>query len=470
MYRIFFKTISFLLLLVYFTFLGCKNELDYDLASSFVGISSDSILFDTIISPKRSQTYKLMIYNKQDIDVEIPKIYLEKGNISLYKLNVNGIAASEVKNIALRKNDSLFVFVEIASDNSQAHESVYEDNIIIQTLAGVQKVNLTSFIENANYHYPSGDDYELEITTDQVWNASKSHVIYKTVRFTNNSKLTVLEGTKIYFHENSNLVFDSGAELIVNGSVAKKVIFRSDQHTFPYELLPDQWNSIEIKKNSSAKIENAIIIGGKTGLRTNEANITLTNVQLYNHSLHGIFSTNSTIVGKNVVINNCGNLALRILQGGDYQFYHSTFANFWKFTASSSTASVYISNRFFIDDIFDNKPLTRCFFGNCIIDGATKKSLYIDENFDQTIPFEYNFDNNLIKNTSNPSEVTLNPFITNSIVNGKSDFTETSYDKNNLRLNTSSDAINKGKLEYTNFMPTNIEGSTRNSPANLGAY
>ncbi len=465
------QNISVILFSSFFIFYACRKDLDYIQASSAVGLSLDSILFDTVLTSSYTQTYKLIVFNKENKDIEINKIYLEKGKASLFKINVNGIPKNEVNKVALRKNDSLYIFIQLATTNDLPHQSIYKDKIIIETLSGLQKVPLISFIEKATYHYPPAGQKELLITSDQIWDSISVHVIYGLVKFTNNSKLNILDGTKVYFHENSDLIFGSGSKFNVNGTVLNKVIFRSDKHSPPYDALPNQWNTITLESGSEADIRNAIIIGGKTGLRINEAIANLTNVQIYNQTLRGIFATNATILAKNLVINNCGDASLRIEKGGDYQFYHSTFANYWNLYSDFSPISVVLSNRYTNPlGIIDNKPLSKCMFGNCIIEGNAKNSLYTDKEYDRSLSFNYAFDNNLIKYEENFSDIINNPNFSNTFLNNKSFFKDTSLSINNLRLNIGSEAINKGIAIYTSLVNKSIEGVVRNSPANLGAY
>ncbi|WP_435523987.1 hypothetical protein [Chryseobacterium indoltheticum] len=54
------------------------------------------------------------VFNNEDKDVMIPRINLEKGAASLYKINVDGKTGHDFQNVPLRKNDSLYIFVEIA--------------------------------------------------------------------------------------------------------------------------------------------------------------------------------------------------------------------------------------------------------------------------------------------------------------------------------------------------------------------
>ena len=61
------------------------------------------------------------MYKRQDEDkdVMIPKISLEKGAASLYRINVDGKAGTDFNNIPLRKKDSLYTV-------SYTHLDVYK--------------------------------------------------------------------------------------------------------------------------------------------------------------------------------------------------------------------------------------------------------------------------------------------------------------------------------------------------------
>jgi hypothetical protein len=53
------------------------------------------------------------VYNNEDKDVLIPRVNLEKGAASLYRINVDGKPGYDFKNVPLRKKDSLYIFVEM---------------------------------------------------------------------------------------------------------------------------------------------------------------------------------------------------------------------------------------------------------------------------------------------------------------------------------------------------------------------
>src|SRR5690554_5689461 len=107
-------TVSVLLVII-IGISSCRDDFDFDLASDELGFSTDTVSLDTIFNHTNSQTYKLTVHNRQKDDVEIPRIYLARGENSFYKLNVDGMSGYYFENIPVRAKDSIFIFVEIAA-------------------------------------------------------------------------------------------------------------------------------------------------------------------------------------------------------------------------------------------------------------------------------------------------------------------------------------------------------------------
>src|SRR5690606_21232459 len=103
----------------------------------------------------------------------------------------------------------------------------------------------------------------------------------------------------------------------------------------------------------------------------------------------GILARTGNRIGRNVVVNNCGEASFAGTFGGSYDFTHCTFANYWP-----------IPNQYcIILDDYDGDPtyaLTKADFKNCIVYGSPNLSLSINK--EGTDPnFNFNFENCLIK-------------------------------------------------------------------------
>ena len=100
-----------------------RDEISFDTPSQKLRFSEDTLVLDTVYNQVRSETYAVKIYNDENKDISIPKIYIEGGANSQYRLNVDGKPGIDFTNVSLRKKDSLYIFVEIAP-NSNATEAV----------------------------------------------------------------------------------------------------------------------------------------------------------------------------------------------------------------------------------------------------------------------------------------------------------------------------------------------------------
>ena len=414
------KKLSFLLfisLLVLIIF-SCRDDYNYDPASKPLRFSKDTVMLDTVFSTVRSETYVLKVYNQQNDDVVIPGIYLEKGSSSQFKINVDGFEgnssnANNFQNIPLRSKDSLYIFIEIAPKGISTSEALADEDLIFNTIGNTQKVKLLSLIEDAEFYFSKSGT--KEISHDLFWNSSKSKVIYGTLKLTNNANLSVSEGTKIYLHKNASILIDSGSVLTLNGSLHKEGIIRGARHESRYDSL---------------------------------------------------YSIGGNVEGKNIALNNCGTSDLIALYGGNYDFTHCTFANYWNLNAGVGYA-VYLSNSHQKSGKLQYKQLNAS-FKNCILWVNNYNSLYIDNN--PNAPFFYSFDTNLIKNNSNSIHVDTDNNFIHTILNKDPLFYKTGYSECLLSLTEDSPALGKGNLTYALSVPLDINGLPRTSAPALGAY
>ncbi len=117
----------------------------------------------------------------------------------------------------------------------------------------------------------------------------------------------------------------------------------------------------------------------------------------------------------------------------------------------------------------ETRNLTQATFNNCIIYGSYSNELNLDKNDAAT--FNYQFNNCLLKidtDNSNPLYNTVaNPsYYNNIILNQNPRFLDIA--KNKLNINNTSPAFAKGNPAYS--ITLDINGKTRTSPPDLGAY
>ena len=439
-------------------FQSCREDFDYDPISSDLNYSKDTVSVDTVYNFSKSETYVLKVYNPDNDDRVIPKIYLTRGESSFFKINVDGKPGSTFENVPIRKKDSLFIFVEVNAKDAPINP-LYDDEINFETTSSTKKIKLLSWIEKAKIHTKNAT------ISSENWNVNEAQVIDGNLTVTND--LTISKGTKVYFKKSASLTIANNAKLTINGVLNEEVKFRSARHDNKYDSIPDQWNKIELSPNSTSKINYAKIIGADTGLHVNNAKLDIRNTKIVNNQSYGILATNAQITGYNLVMNNSNLASLAIELGGSYEFYQSTFANYFNFSTSAGPAySLYLSN---LDNNKNTKALTKATFGNCIFyNERTPNAIVFDKN--DAVQFNYLFDTNIIHNadTSKLNVTTATGFLNNITLDPL--FENTNYDANKLWVKEKSPAKKAGKLSFAQQFPLDYNGNQRGTTPTIGAF
>ena len=136
--------------------------------------------------------------------------------------------------------------------------------------------------------------------------------------------------------------------------------------------IPGQWGTIWLQEGSTNNLfDHVTIKNGTIGIRSDgndgDLTTTITNTQLYNHAVNGIFAFNGNIEGKNIVVGNCGQASVSLALGGTYDFQHCTFTNYWN-SSFRSFPTLLMSNSLSIGDTLFVSQLDAT-FTNCIVYG-----------------------------------------------------------------------------------------------------
>ncbi|MEI6454743.1 MAG: right-handed parallel beta-helix repeat-containing protein [bacterium] len=386
----------FLVILFFFPSCRKKDQLNND-PSLILGFSSDTVYFDTVFTTVGSVTQRLLVYNRNKNKVSISSVRLAGGESSNYSININGIPSSYLGNVEIPGEDSIYIFVRVTIDpNNKNTPFVVSDSLLFITNGNFQQVKLVAWGQNAFF-------YKNEhLTGDLFWDSLKAHVIYGVLNIDSGSTLTMLPGTKIYFHQKSSLSIAEGSRLMVYGASEHPVQFTGDRLDPYYRDLPGQWDGIFLEKGSTAnEINYGIIRNGKTGIGifsgsiSGQTDLKLDNTVIQNMTGDGILTESSSLVSTNCIVGNCGGSAVAITGGGSYDFRQLTIGNYWSGSVRTSP-SLYLSN--FVYDTLGNKipfPLLKAYFGNSIIYGNSGEELMYDSV--SAVSFEYTFDHCLLR-------------------------------------------------------------------------
>ena len=426
--------ISVLLLLF-----SCRKDSFITSPDARVSISADTLKYDTLFVTAGSTYRTLKIINENDQKLRLTSLKLMGGASSAYKMNVDGVAGSQFSNLEINANDSIYVFVQVNVNPSAVNlPFVIRDSIQISYNGKNRKVQLEAWGQNAHFFR------NKEVAADETWNNDLPYVILGSLQINANATLTINKGCRIYAHANAPIVVNG--TLKTNGlkDTADRVYFQGDRLDEPYKDFPASWPGIYFGATSKdnvlnyTTIKNAYQAIGITEPSVNaNPKLTLNECVIDNAYDAGIISLNSSINARNCLVSNCGK-NLFLAQGGNYQFTHCTVVTYANRFIDHKDPVLTISN--FANSSSANLTAT---FRNCILwgeNGLVNDEVVVLKNGNTT--FNVNFDYNLWKVQTAPSNIT-----SNQIINSQAplfDSVNTTKNYYDFRLQTTSPAINKG--------------------------
>jgi hypothetical protein len=374
------------------------------------------------------------------------------------------VSSNEVKNMEIAPFDSMYIFVEVTIDPSgQNLPLVVKDSIEFVTNSNRQDIDLLAW----------GQDFKLirrANLKNTTWTREKPYLVYNYAYVDSNATLTIEAGTKIYFHKDAGLYVKG--KVLAKGTVESPILLYGDRLEDVYSNVPDQWNGVLLYSGSkdneftNVEIKNANI-GMQVGNIENQgfATVKLNNVKIQNMAYSGIFAMKSDIQANNCLITNCGFYAVALLVGGNYEFNHSTIANYWGgygFKART-TPSLQIQNYLIINK---DKPayvgdLSKADFGNCIIAGNAVDGNEILLSKKNEALFNYKFDRCILQVADTSKTNSLEHFI--NILRGRNmdpKFIDP-YKKFNFELDTLSPAKDAANKTISKLYPTDLKGRDR---------
>lgn len=392
LYSVYSLLISTLLLIMGGSLLtSCDDDESYTTSTSArLSFSADTIRFDTVFTTLGSSTKIFKVYNNNSESLLIPSIRLAGNENTGFRVNVDGMPGTSFTDVEVRKKDSIYIFVEVTVDpKDEDNPFLLRDSLIFNLASGVeQRVQLEAY----------GQDMIVFRGTafhkDTTLNGARPYVIYDSLRVEPDVTLRLLEGTRLFFHNEAS--FHIYGTLKAEGTLTHPVIFRGDRLDklfpyLPYDRLDKQWGGVFIHSSSYDNELNYVDIhSGNYGIICDSSDVDKTKLTIENSVIHNVaFDALSTIncriwVG-NSQITNAGGHCVNI-RGGHVQFIYSTLANFypWGFRG----AAVALNNV--------NCNLERADFLNCIITGSSSNELMKIKDKEESIPFNYYIANSLL--------------------------------------------------------------------------
>lgn len=295
--------------------------------SAKLKFSQDTVIFDTVFTSLGSTTKRFVVYNDDLNAVNISSIKTIDP-FSPYTLTVNGQSGNMFENFRLLGKDSMLILVEVLIDPMDEDlPFIVEDLVEFETNQNLQSINLIAWGQDANFLSDS------ILSCQTTWTAERPYVIYNSVLIDSLCELTVEAGTRIYSHVGSS-IFVKG-RIDVRGEADNRVIFKNDRLEEKYLNAPGQWEGIffltgskdnQIKYTDIRNANYGIWLG--TPDTDTIPDLSLDGVIIENMSRSGLLGFTSDLYAVNTLINNCAEFCVGNFAGGNYTYYHCTFANY----------------------------------------------------------------------------------------------------------------------------------------------
>lgn len=393
-------------------FFSCKKETFITSPNARLNLSTDSIKFDTVFTTVGSITQSFKIFNDNDQQLLISKIKLMGGATSNYKININGLAASEANNIEVAAKDSIYVFVTVNVDPSSANlPFIISDSILINYNSNNRFVQLQAYGQNAHFLN------NMVIANNTTWINDLPYIIVGSLQVDTGISLTINKGCRIYSHATAPFIVDG--TLITNGLKDEEVQFTGDRLDEPYKNFPGSWPGIYFRGESKdnelnfTNIKNAyqaVVVQGPS-VNTNPK-LNLQQCIIDNAADAGLLSINSSIEANNSLITNCGK-NISITLGGNYIFTNCTVAAYSNSFLLHKVPVLSVANSAEINGSIATADLNANFL-NCIFwgDNGTVDDEVIINKEGSTL-FNVLFDHTLYKASIEPTNITFNSALRN---------------------------------------------------------
>lgn len=439
---------------------SCKKE-KFFTGQTKLQISTDTVWFDTLFTKEPGTKYPISVTkifsvrNKENATVKA-SFSLSGGTASPYRINVDGVAGPEIRDIEIGPKDSVFVFVQCTLEaNNTLNPVLVTDSLITRVNGGEQKTYLAAWGWDAHYFH------SVILPCNETWSdKTKPFVIIDNVLVEKGCTFTIKEGVKVYNSARSVLIV--AGTLTIAGTETEPVVFSGDKPTWSVAKEPNQWGGIYLTVGSTGNtIKNASIRNATIGVRVDSLpisgswNLELENTEFMYCGQACVAGITANIRAQNCLFAQTGTYSFAGLLGGNYDLRHCTFYTDVNF-GTRNNGHFALTNTWRDDQgrILKTAALS-CNLYNSIIDGNLTEELSIDDK--GSASFSTDIRQNLIRSKSKP--------FAGNTWNQDPLFHDTR--QGDFNLDTLSPAINAGMVLSPAILK-DMKGRGRSVPPDLG--
>ena len=446
-------------------FFSCQRERNFiEDRDARLEFTIDTLFFDTVFTTIGTVTEAFTVKNPHNQFIRIDDIRLAGGAFSVFRINVDGASGLRFSDLEIAPRDSMYVFVEATLDPNGSEEILrIQDSVVFQANGNIQDIDLVAWGQDV--HMIGGEEIDQHTT----WPAGKPYLIIDYLYVDSLASLTIDPGVKVHLHKDALIYVDGSLQ--VNGTLEEPVWFGGDRLEEFYDHIPGQWGLIYFSGSShSNRISHTEIRNGTIGVLISAPpesglmpDLEISNSVINRMSSSGIYALNAAVTGTNLVVGDCGGSCVALNFGGDYEFTHCTFANFWPTGFSNRQLPAVLLADYFVtyDEegnllLYPDGEFENAAFRNSIIYGSHAMELLIDSY--NNLQLNYLFDHCLTRIDTDSLDYTADPLFSNIINNENPLFDSIPVV---YELDTLSPAIDAGLPAHAVEVPFDLNGNSR---------
>lgn len=338
------KTLHIFISALAATFLlcGCIEDGFTESSADRPSFSVDTLKMGVVFTDEATPTFSFKVFNPNKKGLNISNVSLSGDNASIFRLNVDGFSGTEFKDVEIRANDSIFVFVQATPP---AHGKI----------ATVRSSATVNFLVNG-VHYPvvltlDGQDIErisgLTVTSNMTLTADRPYRVSDSIVVAPGATLTLEPGTTLLMHDKSYIAIDG--TFISKGTPERPIRITGDRmgEVIPdvsFDIMSRQWAGMFFSPSSRGSVieftEICNTTDGVTVLGDGSASslmLSLRNSRLRNSGARVLTAIDATIDARGCEFAEAAS-GLVLLNGGSYRFDLCTLSNNYLFSAISGAA------------------------------------------------------------------------------------------------------------------------------------
>ena len=373
-------------------------------------LTTDTLAFDTVFTAVGSATRSFKIVNPHDRPLSLASVRVDNDAGGRFRINVDGIAGTELTEVFVAAEDSIYVFAEVTVDPDappSVSPFVLEGRVVVTATTEEQSVLLQAFGQNANYLPADRRRGGLALLTCELgevpFDDPRPYVLYGSLAV-DSCTLVLPPGARLYVHgglvanpdpdpdgppsfNDGQIVFLERGRLRIDGTPEAPVLIASDRLEERFVTRAGQYSGIFFLRGSGPHvIRHADIRNAFFGAFVDSSTeLTLEHTRLRYHALEGIRAVQARVAARNVLIHSTGGPAFAGLQGGDYALDYCTLVNYGGREPAGLFANGFEYNP---DDIRVGPLDVRV--RNSILYGSSPDAIALVD-FERDAPFDYDF-------------------------------------------------------------------------------